>query len=105
MGQTQSNFPAITRGVNQTKPDMKNLLNIDKSAFRKGEYVGYCNGAQRIRKVGNQWQTYSLGSQAGKFIPASAETLAELSKKLAMAKQSESNPNAGHVAAFPKGRW
>lgn len=31
---------------------MKSYPNIDKSAFRKGEYVGYCEGkVYRIRKA------------------------------------------------------
>lgn len=30
--------------------------NIDKSAFRKGEYVGYANGAWKISKSGKRWQ-------------------------------------------------
>jgi hypothetical protein len=30
---------------------------IEKSGFRSGEYVGYCDGAWRIRKVApNLWQ-------------------------------------------------
>lgn len=57
--------------------------NIEKSSFRRGEYVGYCNGAQRIRRGGKGWQTYSLGSQAGTFVYATAETLHELGGKLA----------------------
>lgn|GEM_PF-4830457 len=62
---------------------MKNLPNIDKAAFRRGEYVGYCNGAQRIRRCSAGWETYALGSSAGKFEPARASTLEELSAILA----------------------
>lgn len=61
---------------------MKALLNISKSAFRKGEYVGHCNGAQRIRRGGEGWVTYALGSSAGTFTPATAPTLEALSAKL-----------------------
>jgi hypothetical protein len=57
--------------------------NIQESAFRKGEYVGFCNGVQRIRRGGQGWQTYSLGSSAGTFTSASAPTLFELGGKLA----------------------
>lgn len=57
--------------------------NIDKSGFRKGEYVGYCNGAQRIRRGGLGWETYALGSSAGAFTYATAETLFQLGRKLA----------------------
>lgn len=36
---------------------MKNYTNIEKSAFRKGEYVGYCEGrVYHIRKShGGYW--------------------------------------------------
>lgn len=59
------------------------MTNIEKSAFRKGEYVGYCHGAQRIRKGGEGWQTHALGSTAGTFVPLTARTLRELDVKLA----------------------
>ena len=61
---------------------MKYLHNIEKSAFRKGEYVGYCNGAQRIIKSGQQWVCNGLVSSAGTRMYASAATLEELSKIL-----------------------
>jgi len=60
------------------------MNNIEKSAFRKNEYVGYCRGAQRIRRGGLGWQTYALGSQAGKFVPLTAPTLRELDQLLAL---------------------
>ena len=28
---------------------MKTLLNVEKSAFRRGEYVGYCHGVWQIK--------------------------------------------------------
>lgn len=62
---------------------MNSLWNIERSAFRRGEYVGYCNGAQRIRRVNGGWQTYALASSAGKFMPMFGRTLAELSRKMA----------------------
>jgi hypothetical protein len=38
---------------------MKNLHNIDKSAFRKGEYVGYASGLVfRIMKRDGMWFAY-----------------------------------------------
>lgn len=62
---------------------MRNLPNIEKSAFRKGEYVGHCKGAQLIRKGGEGWETYRLGSiSQGEFVRVTARTLAELSIKL-----------------------
>ena len=61
---------------------MKSLSRIDKAAFRQGEYVGYCNGAQRIRKCGNLWQTYTLGSSTGEFVQLYAHTLEEMNRLL-----------------------
>lgn len=60
---------------------------IEKSATRKGEYVGYCNGVQRIRRGGKGWQTYALGSSAGTFTSATAETLYQLGGMLEHIKQ------------------
>jgi len=55
---------------------------IGKSGTRKGEYLGYFDGCQRIRKDGNHWVTYALGSSAGKFHYVFACTLEELGNKL-----------------------
>jgi len=55
---------------------------IETSATRKGEYVGYCDGVQRIRKTPNGWETYSLGSSSGTFHLVSGRTLTELGNKL-----------------------
>ena len=63
--------------------------NIDKSAFRRGEYVGYCNGAQRIRKGGLGWQTYALGSTQGEPVFVSAPTLRELGAMLEKRKAAK----------------
>jgi len=62
--------------------------NIESSAFRKGEYIGYCNGAQRIRRCGKGWQTYGLASSQGEAVFFYARTLAELSDKLARHRAS-----------------
>ena len=56
--------------------------NIERSAFRRGEFIGYCNGAQRIRKGGQGYETYSLAS-AGVKTYATAPTLFELGGQLA----------------------
>ena len=61
---------------------MKYLSRIEKSPFRKGEYIGYCGGAQRIRREGNGWQCYSLASQMGRAVYVSAPTLEALNAKL-----------------------
>lgn len=57
--------------------------NIEKSATRKGEFIGYCNGAQRIRRGGLGYETYALGSSAGTPTYATARTLFELGGQLA----------------------
>jgi hypothetical protein len=66
---------------------MKNLLYIEKSGFRKGEYVAYINGAQRVRRSAHGWATYSLGSTAGEFTPIHAATLAEMDSKIAQMRK------------------
>jgi hypothetical protein len=39
---------------------MKNYPNIEKSAFRKGEYVGYCEGRiYRISKTNSSFGTWA----------------------------------------------
>ena len=41
----------------------RNMLNIEKSAFRKGEYVGYAAGlVWRICKDGREWVAIAQGS-------------------------------------------
>lgn len=65
---------------------MHSLPNIEKAAFCKNDYIGYCNGAQRIRKSGKSWQTCGLASSAGEAVFLSAPTLRELSDKLAAHK-------------------
>ncbi len=60
---------------------MKSLSNIDKSSFRKGEYVGYpTTGFVRIRREGKLWATYD-----SKLPRMSATTLRELNKLVALA--------------------
>ncbi len=34
---------------------MRNLPNVEKSGFRKGEYVGYCDGAWNIWPSDGGW--------------------------------------------------
>lgn len=61
---------------------MKLPPSIEKSTTRKGEYVAYIHGAQRIRRDGEKWNTYALGSTDGVFIHAHGSTLAELAAML-----------------------
>jgi len=56
---------------------MKNLHNIEKSVFRKGEYVGYTEGPTvRIRKQGSYWLAVT------KDRAIYTTTLAQMSKEL-----------------------
>lgn len=66
--------------------------NMDKSGFRKGEFVLYAKAGitpytMRVRKGGNGWETYYHEANArqagGVFTYATAETLAELAAKFA----------------------
>lgn len=63
---------------------MRNLSNIEKSGFRRGEYVGYSAGlVWKIRKL-DQWYALptSLGTRAFSFPEIKAPTLAKLSESL-----------------------
>ena len=43
----------------------KSYFNIERSSFRRGEYVGYSKaGTARIVKDGNGWMAYYANSQA-----------------------------------------
>lgn len=66
---------------------------IEKSAFRKGEYIGYCNGAQRIRKGGRGWETYALASSGGIFTYATESTLYELGGTLGYIANNDPLPD------------
>lgn len=65
---------------------MNALQYIERSATRKGEYVAYVNGVQRVRRCGNGWQTYTLGSSAGTFTPLYAATLSAMDARIAKLK-------------------
>ncbi len=42
---------------------MRNYTNIERSAFRKDEYIGHaCGLVFHIRKDGREWIAYALGS-------------------------------------------
>jgi hypothetical protein len=84
--------------------EMKYLHNIEKSAFRRFEYVGYANGAWRIRKGG------CGGWEANKFVPMTrdidwniatlrGETLDAISHKL----EAFSTNNAKHYIPASEG--
>jgi hypothetical protein len=62
---------------------MKNLPNVEKSAFRKGEYVGYANGVWIIRKFSTSYGNWSARHRDSNRAPLIfGFTLTEISKKL-----------------------
>ena len=52
--------------------------NISKSAFRRGEYVAHCCGAQRVLRFSDGWRSCGLLSLSGKPVYRRARTLQEL---------------------------
>lgn len=62
---------------------MKSLQHIERSAFRRGEFVAYVHGAQRVRRCAGGWETYALASASGRFVPLSAPTLAAMDERIA----------------------
>ena len=63
---------------------MRNLHNIEKSQFRRREYIGYAQGAVwHICKPGHYWEALNAETCAMEFAP----TLTALSKKLAKLDQ------------------
>lgn len=58
--------------------------NIEKSAFHKGEYVGYGPlGPFRIRKIGGQWVAHTAGMPVSQSGTWTRRTLKELGEALA----------------------
>lgn len=74
---------------------MRNYTNIEPS-IRSGEYVGYANGAWRIRKNGcGGWEAVPIASSFNTGVPADyirAKTLDEMSGKLATKARELPNP-------------
>lgn len=59
------------------------MHNIEKSAFRKGEYVGYANGVWLIRKTNSSFGNWSARHRDDPRQPLIfAMRLADLSAKL-----------------------
>lgn len=79
---TRAHARKIIAQARAPKPSRGLPWNIEKSATRAGEYVGYCTGAQRIRKGGQGWETYGLGSASGSPVYETAPTLSALGAKL-----------------------
>lgn len=62
---------------------MRSFSNIEKSAFRKGEYVGYSNGVWLIRKTNSSYGNWSARYRDNDRVPLIfGFTLEEVSKKL-----------------------
>lgn len=60
---------------------MRSYPNIDKSGFRRGEYVAYSDlGLWRVRRVGQQWQAVCRDVLCASI---SAPTLAMVSARVA----------------------
>lgn len=64
---------------------MRNLPNIEPSAFREGEYIGYADGIWRIRKSDGKW----AATQASRVFRAA--TLEEMSTMLTAYVQSKND--------------
>jgi hypothetical protein len=65
---------------------MKNLENIEKSSFRKGEYVGYANGVWAIRRANTSYGNWSAEKRDERNVRIYAHTLEQMSSRL---KESE----------------
>ena len=59
--------------------------NIERSGFRRGEYVGYAHGVWHIRRInGRQWEAIFPCIRSADYRPAIvARTLRDLSTRLA----------------------
>jgi hypothetical protein len=61
---------------------MQKLTNIEKSTFRKGEYVGYANGVWRITKSNSSFGSWAARRQDGQGVTLFAFRLSDMSVKL-----------------------
>jgi hypothetical protein len=65
---------------------MKQLTNIEKSAFRKGEYVGYRNGVWMIRRTNSSYGNWIARKRDDSTTaPIYAMRLEDMSVKLSYA--------------------
>jgi len=64
---------------------MKDLPNIERSAFKRGQYVGYGGGTWRIFRFGGHWNAVR---RPHGFLAAA--TLEEMSRKLLHMEESQS---------------
>ncbi len=69
---------------------MKNLTNIEKSAFRKGEHVGYADGVWAITRSNSSYGNWAARKRDDQRAPTLfAFTLESLSKKLTAQEQAK----------------
>jgi hypothetical protein len=70
--------------MNNKEGIMKNYPNIERSAYRPGEYVGYANGFWVIRKSNGSYGNWVAYRQDAKVTdrPIYTYTLAQMSQKL-----------------------
>lgn len=68
---------------------MKHLTNIEKSSFRKGEYVGYSDGVWAIRSV-NAFQGKWEAAKRGTTVRLYAATLEQLNGMLSQFEAASS---------------
>jgi len=61
---------------------MKDLSNIEKSNFRKGEYVGYAIGCWYITKANTSYGNWAARKQSNTNEQLFAHNLEEMSRKL-----------------------
>lgn len=79
----------------------KQMDNINKSTFRKGEHVGHANGSWRVRRNAKGWIATKQNGGIGKLdMPIRGKTLLEISRaltaieaKIAEARRGEALPN------------
>ena len=77
-----------------------NYQHIERSAFRRGEYVAYFRGCQRVRRSLGGWETYALGSQSGEFVRISAPTLAAMDARISVLRAEYDRAEAHCVIGF-----
>ena len=65
---------------------MPHFTHIEKSAFRKGEYVAYLNGPRHIRKYYAGWETYD-NEESGPYF--NGRTLAEIDRNIQRFKEKQ----------------
>jgi len=66
------------------------LLHIEKSAFHKGQYVGYANGVWSIHKRVGRWVATKT-DEPNKFAHLAADTLQALDEKLGLLAEPQKN--------------